>query len=145
MSARILIVDDDPILSGMLKLTLELEGFEVSVANDGEEGLAAVASQDFALVILDLVMPKIDGVKFLRLLAQMDQTRPPIMIASSAIEEKLTRSSRALGVVDIARKPLGPQEFVARVKKALQQVQVGPEAQVSNEAQSGTRSSSEAA
>jgi DNA-binding response OmpR family regulator len=118
-AAHILVVDDDPILAGFLQLTLELEGYRVAVANDGAVGLDKVARERFDLVLLDLVMPKIDGVKFLRLLNEGQSHRPPIMIVSSAIEEKLTDQHRALGVVDIARKPVETKELVTRVKRAL--------------------------
>ncbi len=119
MSARILIVDDDVILSGLLQLTLELEGFEVVVANDGAAGLECVDKNRFDLVVLDLVMPKIDGIKFLRLLAEKGAERPPIMVVSSAANDSQPDQFRALGVVDNARKPVEPAELVSRVKRAI--------------------------
>lgn len=119
MAERILIIDDDTILAGLLQMTLELEGYDVAVANDGSEGLAKVTAEPFDLVLLDLVMPKIDGLKFLRLLNESDVKRPPVMIVSSAIDENLTDQHRALGVVDIARKPVEPMELVERAGRAL--------------------------
>lgn len=119
MGSRILIIDDDPILAGLLQLTLELEGHQVATAEDGAAGLDLVNSEHFDLILLDLVMPKIDGIKFLRLLAEKGDARPPVMIVSSAINEELTDQHRALGVVDIARKPVEPDELVARVSRAL--------------------------
>lgn len=119
MSERILIIDDDPILAGLLQLTLELEGYEVTTAEDGAAGLEYVAAEHFDLIVLDLVMPKIDGVKFLRLLTDRGGNRPPVMIVSSAIEEKITDQHRALGVVDIARKPVEPDELVKRARRAI--------------------------
>lgn len=119
MAARILVVDDDPILAGLLQMTLQLEGYDVAVASDGDVGLKLVTSERFDLVMLDLVMPKIDGLKFLRLLAESGADRPPVMIVSSAMEEKMTDNLRTLGVVDIARKPVEPAELVTRAKRAL--------------------------
>lgn len=119
MSAHILVIDDDPILAGLLQLTLELEGYDVTVANDGAAGLEHTKSTKFDVILLDLVMPKVDGIKFLRLLAEEGSARPPVMIVSSAIEEKLTDQHRALGVVDIARKPIEPAELVLRTKRAI--------------------------
>lgn len=119
MTARILIVDDDPILASLLQMTLELDGYQVAVAKDGAEGLEQVAAQRFDLVILDLVMPRIDGIRFLRLLAEREAERPPVMIVSSAIDEELPAQYRALGVVDHARKPVEPAELVERAKRAL--------------------------
>lgn len=116
---RILVVDDDTILANLLKLTLELDGFEVAVAHDGGAGLAKLKEEDFDLVILDLVMPNMDGVRFLRMLAETDAPRPRVMVLSSAIEEGVTDAWRALGVVDVARKPVEPTELVRRARQAL--------------------------
>lgn len=119
MTARILVIDDDVILAGLLRLTLELEGFDVMVENDGDAGLRRVMAERFDLVLLDLIMPKVDGIKFLRLLAERGSERPPIMIVSSAIDEGLTDQYRSMGVVDIARKPIEPAELVKRCKTIL--------------------------
>lgn len=117
--ARILIIDDDEILSGLLQLTLELEGYAVECAGDGDIGLKRACAEDFDLIILDLVMPRMDGIKFLRLLNDSGAARPPVMIVSSAASGPPTDQHRALGVVDIARKPVEPAELVARVRRAL--------------------------
>ena len=116
---RILIIDDDVILAGLLQLTLELEGFEVETAADGDEGLSMVKARHFDLIMLDLVMPRMDGIKFLRLLNESGAHRPQVMIVSSATGTELTDQHRALGVVDIARKPVEPAELVVRAKKAI--------------------------
>ena len=116
---RVLVIDDDMILANLLKLTLELDGFDVAVAHDGGAGLTKLREQRFDLVILDLVMPNVDGVRFLRMLAETDAPRPRVMVLSSAIEEGVTEAWRALGVVDVARKPVEPGELVKRARRAL--------------------------
>ena len=116
---RVLIVDDDVILANLLKLTLELEGFLVEVAHDGQAGLAMLGEAEFGLVVLDLVMPNVDGVRFLRLLDKQAGPRPRIMVLSSAIEGELTDAWRALGVVDLLRKPIAPSELVGRAQRIL--------------------------
>ncbi|WP_284123880.1 response regulator [Parerythrobacter aestuarii] len=116
---RILIVDDDTILSGLLQLTLELEGYAVTTAPDGSDALAILKTQDFDAIILDIVMPKMDGIKFLRVLNDSGAKRPPILVISSAAGNELTDSFRALGVVGIARKPIEPAKLVARVGEVL--------------------------
>ena len=116
---RVLVIDDDMILANLLKLTLELDGFDVVVAHDGGAGLTKLREQRFDLVILDLVMPNVDGVRFLRMLAETDAPRPRVMVLSSAIEEGVTEAWRALGVVDVARKPVEPGELVERARRAL--------------------------
>lgn len=119
MIPRILVIDDDPILAGLLQLTLQLEGFEVKIAGDGDAGMKILRAEKFDLILLDLVMPKIDGVKFLRLLNESNTDCPPVMVVSSAVDDRLTHQLRPLGVIDVARKPIEPAALVVRVKRAL--------------------------
>lgn len=120
MDGRILIVDDDPILAGLLQMTLELEGFVVTCAQNGEEGLKRLSDAAFDLIVLDLVMPGMDGLKFLRVLSGQGPNHPPVMIVSSATEEGLSDWHRSVGVIDIARKPIEPAKLVERVQSALE-------------------------
>ncbi|MHA6332396.1 response regulator [Qipengyuania sp. CAU 1752] len=121
MSAqRILIVDDDTILSGLLQLTLELEGYAVTTAANGAEALARLEVEKFDLIILDIVMPTMDGIKFLRVLGDSNLERPPIIVISSKAGNELTDHYRSFGVVGIARKPVEPGLLVQRVSAALQ-------------------------
>jgi CheY-like chemotaxis protein len=123
LSPRILIVDDDTILSGLLQLTLELEGYEVETAHDGAEALATLKAGSFDLIILDIVMPKMDGIKFLRLFHDRSvaesRAQPPIIVLSSAVDGTLTEQQRAMGVVGVARKPIEPATLVRHVGEAL--------------------------
>jgi DNA-binding response OmpR family regulator len=116
---QILIVDDDDLLSEMLKLALELEGFAVATALNGAEGLDLVRARTFDLIILDLVMPKMDGVKFLRIMNDTVERRPPVLVISASAGNQLGDQHRALGVVGVARKPLDPAGLVNRVRAAL--------------------------
>lgn len=123
LSQKILVIDDDTILSGLLQLTLELEGYLVETAPDGMEALAMLQAGSFDLIILDIVMPKMDGIKFLRVfhdqcLAEA-RVQPPIIVLSSAVDNALTDQQRAMGVVGVARKPIEPMALVERVGEAL--------------------------
>ena len=123
LSPKILIVDDDTILSGLLQLTLELEGYAVETAHDGAEALDVLERSGFDLIILDIVMPKMDGIKFLRLFHDRSlatgKPQPPILILSSAVDSQLTEQQQAMGVVGVARKPIEPAALVQRVAEAL--------------------------
>ena len=116
---KILIVDDDTVLSGLLQMTLELEGYHVETAADGKIGLAMASGQHWDLIILDLVMPQIDGIRFLRVLADRGVSRPPIMLLSSALDNQNVEQFRDLGVVDAARKPVEPDRLIAIVGRIL--------------------------
>jgi DNA-binding response OmpR family regulator len=117
--SHILIVDDDDLLSEMLKMTLELEGYAVATAPNGAEGLEQVKAHRFDLIILDLVMPKMDGVKFLRVMNDSMADRPPVLVISASAGNQLGDQHRALGVVGVARKPLDPAGIVSRVRAVL--------------------------
>ena len=118
---HILIVDDDEILAGLLQLTLEIEGYDVSTAPDGEAALAALATCAIDCVVLDLVMPRMDGVRFLRALNDRGDRRPPIIVISSTAGNMVSDEFRSLGVVAIARKPVEPGWLVAEIGRALQE------------------------
>ena len=116
---HILIVDDDEILAGLLQLTLEIEGYDVSTAFDGAQGMARLAEGGIDLVVLDLVMPRMDGVRFLRLLNEQGAARPPVIVISSTAGNEVSDEFRALGVVAIARKPVEPTWLVDVIARAL--------------------------
>lgn len=118
-NSHILVVDDDEILSGLLQLTLEIEGYIVDTAANGEEGLAKMRESQFDLVLLDLVMPRVDGIKFLRLLRDGGSVVPPVLIISSTAGEELAGKHGEYGVIGFARKPVEPAKLVALVKEAL--------------------------
>ena len=120
MSAHsILIVDDDTILSGLLQLTLELEGYAVTTADNGARALEILETARFDLIILDIVMPTMDGIKFLRILNDRDPGHSPVIVISSKAGNELTDHYRSMGVVGIARKPIEPAVLVRRVGEAL--------------------------
>ncbi len=116
---NILIVDDDEILSGLLQLTLELEGHEVDTAADGAIGLKKMREGNFDLVLLDLVMPRVDGIKFLRLRLDEGGPMPPVLIISSTSGEEVSSMPSELGVVGFVRKPVEPARLVRLIGQAL--------------------------
>lgn len=120
---HILIVDDDDLLSEMLKMTLELEGYAVATAPNGADGMELVKARKFDLIILDLVMPKMDGVKFLRVMNDTIEERPPVLVISASAGNQLGDQHKALGVVGIARKPLDPAGIISRVRAVLDEPQ----------------------
>jgi len=114
---RILVVDDDPAISRLLVTNLKARGYEVITAVDGEEALAAVDSEIVGLVILDIMMPKVDGVEVCRRIREW--SRVPIIMLSAMGDEKGKVNCLELGADDYLTKPFGMAELVARVKTAL--------------------------
>lgn len=115
---RILIVEDDDSIALGLKLNLEAEGYLVVVAGDGEQGLELAARDGFDLVILDVMLPKLNGFEMVRLLRETGGTVPVIMLSARGDESDKVMGLE-LGAEDYITKPFGLAELLARVKAVL--------------------------
>jgi DNA-binding response OmpR family regulator len=115
---RILIVEDDESISLGLRMNLEAEGYEVAVAADGEEGLARAGSGGVDLVILDVMLPKVNGFEVVRSLRAQQATVPVIMLSARGAEMDKVMGLE-LGAEDYITKPFGLAELLARVKAVL--------------------------
>ena len=124
--ACILLVDDDPHLREMLGYALRREGFEVLEAGDGAEALRVVEREQVDLLVLDVMMPELDGLEVCRRLRRESQV--PIVFLSSKAEELDRVLGLELGGDDYVTKPFSPRELVSRVKAVLRRTR-GPVAQ----------------
>jgi len=113
----ILIVEDDKKTSSLVALYLEKEGFNAMVAHDGHEGLALAKRHNPILVILDLMLPKLDGWEVCRQLRRTSDV--PIIMLTARGDEIDRISGLTLGADDYVAKPFSPKELVARVKAVL--------------------------
>jgi pilus assembly protein CpaE len=121
MAAKILVVDDDPNVQRLLQYTLKQEGYEVVTASDGAEGYRAWSSQDPALILLDVMLPKLDGYQVATKIRQEEGNKghvPIIMLTSEREVEQKVRGLRA-GADDYLIKPFHPAELLARIKSLL--------------------------
>lgn len=117
MSNKIMIVDDDKNICRLLDLYLKNEGYETIICNDGSEALNALDNQNIDLVLLDLMLPVINGWEVCRLIRR-DHNIPIIMItARDMLEDKI--SGFDAGADDYIVKPFEPKEVIARVKARL--------------------------
>ena len=115
--ARVLVVDDEPMVREVLARYLEQEGFAVDLAEDGEQALAAYEAATPDLVLLDLMLPRIDGLEVFR---RMRERRPVAVIMLTARGEETDRVvGLELGADDYVTKPFSPREVVARVRAVL--------------------------
>src|SRR5690606_23617279 len=115
---RILVVEDDSSISLGLSMNLEAEGYEVTVAEDGEVGLAQGLDIGFDLIILDVMLPKLNGLEVLRTLRERGRTMPIIILSARGAEmDKVI--GLELGAEDYITKPFGLAELLARVKAVL--------------------------
>lgn len=114
---KILIVEDEEAIADLEKDYLELSGFEVVVANDGETGLEKALNEDFNLLILDLMLPGVDGFEICRQVR--DKKNTPIIMVSAKKDDIDKIRGLGLGADDYMTKPFSPSELVARVKAHL--------------------------
>lgn len=118
--SRILIVEDDPSLVELLRYNLETEGYDVSIARDGEGGMEAIDAQDPDLVVLDWMLPNMSGIEICRQMRQRTSTRatPVIMLTAKGEESDRIRGLET-GADDYIVKPFSPAELTARIKAVL--------------------------
>lgn len=114
---KILIVEDEEAIADLEKDYLELSGFEVEVANDGEMGLSKALGKDYNLIILDLMLPGVDGFEICRRVR--DEKNTPIIMISAKKDDIDKIRGLGLGADDYMTKPFSPSELVARVKAHL--------------------------
>ncbi len=118
MIATILVVEDDADLGFGLRNNLEIEGYQVQVVGDGPAALATLAEARFDLVILDLMIPGIDGLKVLGQLRARHDSTPVLILTARGQEGDKVRGLR-LGADDYVTKPFGVLELLARVEALL--------------------------
>ena len=117
MAAHLLIADDEARIREVVQYALERQGFKVTAARDGDEALRLARQQSFDLVILDVLMPEVDGLDVCRELRRDSDL--PILFLSSKSEEIDRVLGLELGGDDYLTKPFGTRELVARVKALL--------------------------
>ena len=115
--SKILIIEDEVAIAELEKDYLELSGFEVEVENAGDVGLIRALKEDFDLVILDLMLPGIDGFEICRKIRETKNT--PIIIVSAKKDDIDKIRGLGMGADDYMTKPFSPSEMVARVKAHL--------------------------
>ncbi|HLO78513.1 MAG TPA: response regulator transcription factor [Magnetospirillum sp.] len=121
---KILLIDDDARIRDVVRFALTREGFAVVEADNGAEGLAAAAAEAPDLILLDVMMPEMDGTEVCRRLRRDSQV--PIIFLSSRDEEIDRVIGLELGGDDYVGKPFSPRELVARVKAVLRRLEPRP-------------------
>lgn len=128
-SIRILIVDDEPQITRVLRRSLAAHGYEIQTAVDGEEALEVIENWKPALVITDLSMPNMGGLELCRRLRKSSNI--PIIVLSVKGEERTKVEALDAGADDYLTKPFGMDELFARLRAALRRATAAPAAEVS--------------
>ena len=124
MKARILIVEDEKDIRELVQLHLEKSGFDTSVASDGQEAFRKIQSSRPSLIVLDLMLPEMDGKELTKLLKAREETRDiPIVMLTAKAEEVDRIVGFELGADDYIPKPFSPRELVLRVKAVLKRAE----------------------
>lgn len=126
--ARVLVVDDDRVIQQLLEVNLELEGYQVAKASNGEEALALVRSFKPDLVLLDVMMPKVDGRETCRRIkADPATAHTPIIFLSARAQDMDVNSGLELGASAYITKPFDPVDLLETVAKVLDGQTVFPQ------------------
>ena len=122
----VLVVDDEPTIAEVVARYLERAGYRTRVAADGLEAIAAAASQRPDLVVLDLMLPGVDGLEVMRRLREADRDRIAVILLTAKGEESDRVVGLRLGADDYVVKPFSPAELVARVDAVLRRFDTSP-------------------
>ena len=124
MGKRVLIVEDEKDIQDLLQHYLKREGYEVQTAADGGSGLRKATQERFDLLILDLMLPQVDGMEICRILRSQPQTAHlPIIMLTAKGEETDRIIGLEMGADDYMAKPFSPRELVARVKAIFRRLE----------------------
>ncbi|MDD5687918.1 MAG: response regulator [Elusimicrobia bacterium] len=121
MGQKILIIDDEPAILGILSDVLTSEGYTVNAASDGETGIEKVKEFNPALIILDVVLPGINGFEVCKILKEDQQTKNIAIIILTGISTLAEHKQKAfqLGADDYLTKPFGMSDLLERIKKLI--------------------------
>jgi len=122
--SKVLVVDDDPGIVKVVRAYLEQEGFQVLVAYDGKKAMQIARNDKPDLVVLDLMLPEMDGWDVCRALRK--ESDVPIIMLTARVEESDKLIGLELGADDYVTKPFSPRELVARVRSVLRRIQGAP-------------------
>ena len=128
MPKKILLVDDEPEILEICRDYLKASGYEVVTAKDGAQGLSAFRRERPDLIVLDLMMPEMDGLDLCRAIRR--ESNVPIIMLTARVEETDKLIGLELGADDYMTKPFSPRELMARVKVVLRRVSGDPAAEV---------------
>lgn len=121
MSTKILIVDDDPLIPRLYQRHLEKAGFELLSASDGEQALNLILSERPEVIVMDIMMPGMDGLSALRELKRKHATKSiPVIIVTSQSEYRICQQeSQGSGAAVFLTKPFGPAKLIAEIQRLL--------------------------
>ena len=119
MSTKVLIVDDEKAFLDIISERIRARGMDVSLATSAEDALKLIEEESYDAVIMDYMMPALDGFKALKLMKEKQPEVQIILLTGNVPDEKLTEA-KALGALDVIEKPPDLQALIQKIKKATQ-------------------------
>lgn len=117
---RILVCDDDPVILRLLQVNLELEGYDVLLAHHGEQAVEVAEAELPDLIVLDIMMPRLDGYQTVERLKASDRTKPiPVLFLSAKAQQSDIERGREHGVDDYLTKPFDPTDLLEVVERLV--------------------------
>lgn len=118
---KILLLEDEPMLSSMYQTKFKNEGFEIAIAKDGEEGLSRARAERFDIVLVDIIMPKVDGFAVLKELRSMPEyKKAPIILLTNLGQEEDMKKGQDLGATDyLVKANFTPSQVAAKIREVL--------------------------
>jgi len=117
---RILVTDDDPVILRLLQVNLELEGYDVLLAHHGEEAYELAVAETPDLIILDIMMPRMDGYETVEKLKATEKTKDiPVVFLSAKAQQSDIERGKEYGVADYLTKPFDPTELIEVVEHLI--------------------------
>lgn len=126
---RILVVDDDRNTRRLLQAVLENDGYKVFTAENGEDALCVMDSEYIDLVVLDIMMPKMDGYEFTKTLRETRNNLPILMVSAKQLPED-KKKGFLVGTDDYMTKPIDEEEMLLRIKALLRRAQIASERKI---------------
>ena len=126
---HILVVDDDKNTRMYFQAVLERDGYTSSVARNGEEALEILSKEHIDLVVLDIMMPKMDGYEFTKILREADNNLPILMVSAKQLPTDKNKGF-AVGTDDYMTKPVDQEEFLYRIKALLRRARIANERKI---------------
>lgn len=121
MKKRILIVEDNPMVVKSLEFKLIKDGYTVITASDGRDAMEKLMTEEFNLIITDLMLPFISGIEIIEYIKQ-NKPEVPIIVLSTSTQEDIITQAFTMGIEDFITKPFSPNELSLRVRRTLANV-----------------------
>ena len=116
---KILIIEDDLLISSLVEFRLKKEGYQTVTVKDGNEGISAIDTEQFDLIITDVMIPFKNGIEIIHHSKNVKPNLPIIVLSALGEEESVVLEAFNLGVADFVPKPFNPNELAIRVKRIL--------------------------